>query len=169
MYAAVVDDVGLDHAVAVGGDNLCQGVAQEVVAHVSQVEGLVGVGRRILYHHQGRLRRGGGQPILLLGVDVVQQFNPGRRGNGEVEEALDDVVGGHGGLVGGEVFAYLLRRLFRSLARHAQEGEHHQGQVSFKLFLRLLQLHVLCGHVLPVECLEAVHDGGGQFFFYLHG
>ena len=41
----VVHDVGLHHAVTVGRHNIGQRVAQEVVAHVSEVEGLIGVGR----------------------------------------------------------------------------------------------------------------------------
>ena len=44
VYAAVVHDVGLHHAVAVGGHDLRQRPTQQVVAHVSQVERLVGVG-----------------------------------------------------------------------------------------------------------------------------
>ena len=45
VYSAVVHDVGLDNAVAVCLHNLCKAPAQQVVAHVSQVERLVGVGR----------------------------------------------------------------------------------------------------------------------------
>ena len=45
MDATVVDDIGLDHAVAIGLEDARQRPSEEVVAHVSQVEGLVGVGR----------------------------------------------------------------------------------------------------------------------------
>ena len=45
MDASVVDDVGLDHLVAIRLDDTCQSRSKEVVAHVSEVEGFVGVGR----------------------------------------------------------------------------------------------------------------------------
>ena len=101
-------------------------------------------------------------------MDVVQQFNPGGGGHRQVQEAFDDVTGGHGGLVGHEVGAYLLGGLLGALAGDAQEGEYHQREVSLKFFLRLLQLHLRGGYLLPVECLQAVYHGLGQSFFYLH-
>ena len=44
MDAAVVDQGGLDHLVAGGLQDVGYGCAQKVVAYVSQVQGLVGVG-----------------------------------------------------------------------------------------------------------------------------
>ena len=52
MNTAVVHDVGLHHAVAVSLHDLRQRPAEQVVAHVSEVERFVGVGRRVLDHHQ---------------------------------------------------------------------------------------------------------------------
>ena len=45
VYASVVDDVGLNHLVAVGLHYLGERPTEQVVAHVSEVERLVGVGR----------------------------------------------------------------------------------------------------------------------------
>ena len=45
VYTTVVYDVGLHHLVAVSLHNLCQRPSEQVVANVSEVERLVGVGR----------------------------------------------------------------------------------------------------------------------------
>ena len=45
VYTAVVHNIGFHHAVAVGLYYAGQGPAQQVVAHMAQVQGLVGVGR----------------------------------------------------------------------------------------------------------------------------
>ncbi len=45
VYAAVVDDVGLHHTVAAGGEYLRYAPSEEYVAQVSEVKWLVGVGR----------------------------------------------------------------------------------------------------------------------------
>ena len=106
---------------------------------------------------------------MRVGLDVVEQFDPRRRSDGEVQEALDDVELGHERrLMGQQVFADFLRRLLGSLLRHAEEGEHNQRQMSFKFFLGFLQLH-LCGrHVLSVECFQSADDGRYQFLLYIH-
>ena len=51
MNTAVVDDLGFDHRLARGFVDFGNGIAQQVVAYMSQVQGFVGVGRRI-FHHQ---------------------------------------------------------------------------------------------------------------------
>ena len=45
MNTAVVDDIGLHHLPAVGLLNTRNRTAEEVVSYVSQMEGLVGIGR----------------------------------------------------------------------------------------------------------------------------
>ena len=52
MNAAVIDDVGFHYAVAVGFDDVGQSEAKQVVAHMTEVQGLVCVGRGVLNHHQ---------------------------------------------------------------------------------------------------------------------
>ena len=63
MDAAVVYDVCLYHLVAVRFHDLGQAVAQQVVAHMSEVERFVGVGRRIFDHDQRGLFRHGDEPV----------------------------------------------------------------------------------------------------------
>ena len=53
MDTAVVHDVRLYHLVAIGFHNLCQRPSEEVVTHMSEVQGLIGVGRRVLDHYEG--------------------------------------------------------------------------------------------------------------------
>ncbi len=58
VYAAVVDDICLDHPVAVGLKNLRHGISEKIVAHMAKMERLVGVWRRILHHDERRILRG---------------------------------------------------------------------------------------------------------------
>ena len=44
VYTAIVHDIGLHYLVAVGLHDLCQRPAQQVVAHMTKVQGLVRVG-----------------------------------------------------------------------------------------------------------------------------
>ena len=116
MYAAVVHDVGLHHLVAVGGHNLCQRPAQQVVAHMAQVQRLVGVGRGIFYHDEGRLAVGLALAIVGGGVYAVEQSGPYCRAQDEIEETAHGVVVAHSIVVGLHPFAYLAGRLVGALA-----------------------------------------------------
>ena len=49
---AVIDDIRLYHLIAIGFHNLCQRPTEEVVTHVSKVERLVRVRRRVLNHNK---------------------------------------------------------------------------------------------------------------------
>ena len=53
MDTTVVHDVGLHHLVTIGFHDLRQRPSEEVVTHMSEVQGLIGVGRRVLDHHEG--------------------------------------------------------------------------------------------------------------------
>ena len=81
---AVVHDVGLHHPIAVGFGNLCHRPTEEVVTDVTEVERLVGVGRGVFDHHQRALLRGGGEAVVSIGVDAVEEFNPLLRSDDEV-------------------------------------------------------------------------------------
>ena len=168
MDAAVVDDVGLDHAVAVGLGNLCNGPAEQVVAHMAQVKGLIGVGRGILNHHQGRRFRRSGQSVARISIDVAEQGHPAVGGNGQVEESLHHVEGSHHAAVVHQILAYFLGRVFGLLARHFQVGEDNEREMAFKLALGLLQLYRICGHLLSVEVVESGRYAGRQLLFNLH-
>ena len=63
MDTAVVYDVRLYHFIAVRFHDLGQAVAQQVVAHVTEVERFVGVGRRIFDHDQRGLFRYRNDPV----------------------------------------------------------------------------------------------------------
>ena len=63
MDTAVVYDVRLYHFIAVCLHDLGQAVTQQVVAYVSEVERLVGIGGRIFDHDQRRLFRYGNDPV----------------------------------------------------------------------------------------------------------
>ncbi len=168
VYPAVVHYVGLHHAVAVGLHYLGEAPAQQVVAHVAQVQGLVGVGRRVFYHHQGRAGVGGLLAVVRVGVDVGEQPCPRRRGHNEVEESLHHVVRRHRPAVVGEVASEVFGSVLRFLLRYLEQREHHEREVALKLALCLLELHHLLRHVLAVECLHAVDDGTAYHRFYLH-
>ena len=70
----VVDDVGLHHAVAVGLHNLSQRPAKQVVANVTKMQGLVGIGAAVLNHHEGRILVSGLLAIVRVGIDGCQQL-----------------------------------------------------------------------------------------------
>ena len=110
---------------------------------MAQVQGLVGVGRRVFNHHQGRFGRSLLHAEALVAVDDLQQLQPGVVADAEVQEPLDDIVLADGLAVLHQVFAQLLGGLLRTLAGHLDKGEHHEGQVALKLAARLLQLHHL--------------------------
>ena len=67
-----------------------------------------------------------------------------------------------------QILAYLLRRLFWRFPGSLHEWEDHQGQVSFKLATRLLQLqHLFCG-LHTVEDLHSLGGGLAYECFNLH-
>ena len=66
---------------------------------MAQMKRFVGVGRRILNHHQWRVVSNSHDTVLLVRMNAIQQFYPRRGGNGQVQEALDDVECRHGRLV----------------------------------------------------------------------
>ena len=82
--ATVVDDIGLHHLVATGFHNLCQTESQQVVAHMAQVERLVGVGRAVLYHHELTLGSHLLEAVVLVAADAVEQLCPERRLDSDV-------------------------------------------------------------------------------------
>ncbi len=169
MYAAVVDDVRLDDAVAVGLHDLSQSPAQQVVADVAEVQGLVGIGAGVFYHHQRAVLRDGLEAEAGVLADGLEQGYPLLRTNAEVEEALHDVVCAddfwqslH------ELLTYLLRRSVGSLVAHLGERKADDCQLSLKLWPGLLQLHHLLLNWLPVELLHYGLHGLRYPCLYLH-
>ena len=168
VYASVVHDVGLHHAVAVGLHDLCERPAEQVVAHMSEVERLVGVGRRILNHDERRLV----VSMLLAegGVSVyaVEQREPCCLGHGDVEEALHDVEFLHRLTVLLKPLSDLLGSVLRLLVRYLEEWEHYEREATLKLALGLLQLHHLLRHILSVKLLHGFLCREAYFLFDVH-
>ena len=52
---------------------------------------LVGIGRRVFDHHEGGILACLLVPEGLIGTDLIEVFDPNRRSDTEVEEALDDL------------------------------------------------------------------------------
>ena len=168
VYPAVVNDVCLHNAVAVGLHNLGQRPSEEVVSHVSKVQRLVGIGRRILYHHEWRLLVNGLFAETRFAVDAVEQADPRRRCNGEVEKTLHHVETLHHFAVLCQIIAQLLGGVFGFQPRQFKEWEHHEREVSLKLGLCLLQLNHRCWHVLAKTFFHRLHHGCYYLAFNIH-
>ena len=114
VHAAVVDEGGLDDVVASGGEKAGNAVAEEVVADVAEVEGLVGVGRGEFDHHG--LPGGGQLPEILRRGDIIEHFGPVKRRKDDVQESLDDIGRRHFGDILPQPGADLSRRLLGAFA-----------------------------------------------------
>ena len=169
VYAAVVHDVGLHHTVAVGLHNLCQGPAQQVVAHVSQVQGLVGVRTGVFDHYQGRLVGNGQETELGIVLYLLQQLYPLCTGNGKVQEAFHHVEFAYQvGALLCQVFAHILCSGLGRLPACLQQGEYHQCQFAFKLGTCFLQLYHLLGNLSTIEVLHSAQCRRDNLFLYAH-
>ena len=167
--AAVVHDVGLHHLVAVGFHNACQRGAEQVVAHVAQVERFVGVRRGILNHHQRTLLRRCHKAELLFTVDFVEQANPGTGAHHQVQETFHHVeVSHHIGGVLLQVGTQLGTHVFWLLTCRLHEWKDHNGKVSLKFFLGFLKLNLLLLHFCAIEAFDALLYGIHDFLFYCH-
>ena len=121
---------------------------------MAQVERLVGIGRRVLYHHQRRLLGHGLFAEALVAIDIIEQSHPSLGGYHQVEETLYHVETRHVVTVGNQIFAYLLRSVFGLLLRQLQKGKDHQCEVPLKVGLGFLQLYHRLGYVLSVKGID---------------
>ena len=166
---AVVHDVGLDHLVTVGFDDACEGAAKKVVPDMTEVEGLVGVGGRVFYHHQRTLVGDRLETELRVGIDLIEQGNPRGIANDEVEEALHHIeLGDHIASMFHKVLSNLVTHHIGSLTGCFHEGEHYHSEVSFKLLTSLLQLHLLGSCLHAIQRLHSFLYACYEFFFYCH-
>ena len=67
-----------------------------------------------------------------------------------------------------EILSNLVAYLFGRLASCLDEGEYHYGEVSFKLCLCLLELHLLGRGIHFVQCLYCGLHACYDSFFYCH-
>ena len=168
MDTAIVDNIGFNHLIAVRHDDIGQRITQQVITNVAQVKGFIGVGRRVLNHHQRGIFICRYNAILRIGMNFIKQFDPRSRRNGQIQETFDHIKSCHSRFIGFQILTDFLCGLLRALLRHFQEGEYHKGEVSFKLFFRLLQLHLRGRYILSVKCFESADYGRHKFIFYLH-
>ena len=109
---------------------------------MSQVQGLVGIGAAVFYHHQGGRLCDGYESVFGILTDGLQQAYPTGWLDAEVEETLHHIEPTHHrGQMAHQILTDILGRILRFLAAYTQEGEHHQGQFSLKSFSCLLQDH----------------------------
>ena len=168
MNSTVIDNICLYYLITVGSHYISQRISQKIIAYMSQMKRFVGVGRRILNHHQWRVVSSSHDTVLLVRMNAIQQFYPRRGGNGQVQEALNDIKCCNRRLVCLQVFTDFLGRLLRSFLGHTEEREYNQREMSLKFFLGFLQLH-LCGrNILSVKRFQSADDGRYQFLFYIH-
>ena len=166
MDAAVVDQIGLDDLMTVGGENLRDGISQEVIADMPQVQGLVGIGRRIFDHD--RAARRSGLPELGVGGDLGETRRPERTAERKVQKTLDDVERLDFGDVGREPLTYLGSRGFGRLAASSQQGKHDEGIVALELPAGLLNLQRLALR-RPVERFRRPADRLRKKGLDIHG
>ena len=86
MYAAVVHQINLDDVVAVCLEYLRHRIAEQIVAYVPEVQGLVGVGRRVLDHY--RTARGVGVAERCVGRNLAETVDPEGGRETQVKEGL---------------------------------------------------------------------------------
>ena len=111
---------------------------------MSEVERLVGVRRRVFNHDEWRVFSCGFLAVVGVAVHLSEELLPCLGGDGEVQEALHDVVFLNDTAVRHEILAYLLCHILRAFARRLDKGEHYEGYASLKLAAGLLQLdHLL--------------------------
>ena len=132
VYAAVVDDVGLHHAVAARGEYLREAPSEQYVAEVAQVEGPVGVGRGVLHHDERTVGRGLADAVVGLRGYVLKHRRPEGRLYDDVEKSLDDIEAVDRRLVVDKPLAYLGACLLRALACGLDKREHHYCQIAFE-------------------------------------
>ena len=167
VNSAVVHNVCLDDFRTVGLGYLRYGPAQQIIADVSEMQRLVCVGRRILHHDEWRLFRNGHKAITLVCIDFSEQFHPFGRSYDEVQKSLDHVEIGHKACffqISTDFGGCFLGFLFGN----AEQGEHHQGEVAFKLLFCFLELDLCFGHFLSVKFQECRSNGGCELVFYFH-
>ena len=81
VYAAIVHDVRLYDPIAVCFQNLCERPAEQVVAHVAEVERFVRVGRRKFDHYERRICRDRLQTVIFCRMYIIERIDPRGRVN----------------------------------------------------------------------------------------
>ena len=134
----VVHEVDLDDAVAGRFEYQRHGVAEQVVAHVPQMQRLVRVRRGVLDHDRATV----GCTAAVAGrtEDFVQPFGPEAGRERNVQEAFDHVVAADFRYRADQSAADLLGRSLGTLAAELEQREDDEGHVALELLAGLLYL-----------------------------
>lgn len=135
----VVHEVDLDDAVAGRFEYQRHGVAEQVVAHVPQMQWLVRVRRGVLDHDRATVGRTGGRSRGVA-EDFVQPFGPEAGRERNVQEAFDHVVAADFRYRADQSAADLLGRSLGTLAAELEQREDDEGHVALELLAGLLYL-----------------------------
>ena len=138
MNTPVVHEVDLDDAVAGRFEYQRHGVAEQVVAHVPQMQRLVRVRRGVLDHDRATV----GCTAAVAGrtEDFVQPFGPEAGRERNVQEAFDHVVAADFRYRADQSAADLLGRSLGTLAAELEQREDDEGHVALELLAGLLYL-----------------------------
>ena len=168
VNTAIVHDIGLHHAVAVGLSDFRHRPSEQIVAHMAEVERFVGVGRRIFDHGERAVGAGCGESVAAVGVDLFEQFDPLFGRDGQVEETLDDVERRYEVGVFDQPQCEVFSGVFGLTLGDAQEGEGDHSEVPLEVGARFLNLHLFGGDVGTVAGLDGFDDGIGKQLFDVH-
>ena len=83
---------------------------------MSQVKRFVCIRRRILDHYQRRSFGSFYQTILLVSLNLIEQFNPGSRRNSQVQEPFYHIKSSYSRFVGFQILTDFLGCLLRSFS-----------------------------------------------------
>ncbi len=168
VYAAVVHYVGFHHTVATGFENLGQRISQQVVAHVAQVQGLVGVRRRVFHHHQRRPVGGCTETVVGVCRHRGQHLTPHGGAYNQVQKAFHYVVTLYGRLMFKQIIADFLAYSLGSLAGGLHPGENYYGEVAFEFFAGRLGHKCIWGGVNAVKLFHSSAYGTAYNCIYCH-
>ena len=80
----IIYDIGLHHSLAVGCKDAGKAIPQQIVADMPQVQRLIGIGGRVLYHYKRRLLCNGGMPPCTVAINRTQKLKPKSRREAQV-------------------------------------------------------------------------------------
>ena len=146
--------------------NAGEAVAEQIVAHVAQMEGFVGVGRRVLHHEQ---RRG---IIRLYGAEIGSVEDGCQHGIPEsgrhhyVEKTLHHIEAGHSRFVVDKPLANLGPHGFGSLAGGFDKGKYHHCEVALEFLSGGLGNNALRRGIDAVKLVHGLGHGVLYDVFY---
>ena len=154
--------IWFDHPFSGSLQQAGDGKSQQVVADVSQVQGLVGIGRGVFHHHRRRFRVGRAASEVLCAIRGRKLVDKNILREFDVQETFHDVESTHH--VGDPLhqrFADLPGGLFGGFVRSLRVGEYQQGYVAGKFFAGGLEVDPGIG-----EAVERIQHLGYVFFEY---